>query len=111
MAGLASVSCAPVTTTVATIPTFHACAGLGTATWTLNTRVFNVQVAVPNPAPAWKVGMVATVVVTGAHETEASPAIPLAAVVKSETAAGGYGVYAVDSSDGSDRVRLQPVSL
>jgi len=39
------------------------------------------------------------------------PAIPLSAVVKSDAAQGGYGVYAIDNRDGSDRARLQPVSL
>ncbi len=39
------------------------------------------------------------------------PSIPLAAVVKSPDAQGGYGVYAVESRDGGERVHLQPVSL
>jgi RND family efflux transporter MFP subunit len=74
-------------------------------------RVFSIEVAIPNTDQALKVGMVATVVVAGARDTAPMPAIPLAAVVKSPTSPGGFGVYAIDSRDGSDRVRLQPVSL
>ena len=73
-------------------------------------RVFAVEVGIPNAKQALKVGMVATVVVAGVHDTVPRPSIPLAAVVKSD-APGGYGVYAIDTRDGSDRVRLQPVSL
>jgi multidrug efflux pump subunit AcrA (membrane-fusion protein) len=70
-------------------------------------RVFAVEVSIPNPAQALKIGMVATVVVAGLRDTAPRPSIPLAAVVKPGPAQGEYGVYAIDN----DRVRLQPVSL
>jgi multidrug efflux system membrane fusion protein len=68
-------------------------------------RVFAVEVSIPNSDQALKVGMVATVIVSGARDSSPAPSIPLAAVVKSPS---GYGVYTVD---GTDRVRLQPVTL
>jgi multidrug efflux system membrane fusion protein len=71
-------------------------------------RVFAVEIAIPNASQALKVGMVATVVVPGVKETTPAPSVPLAAVVKAQA---GYGVYTVENRDGSDRVRLQPVSL
>ena len=74
-------------------------------------RVFAVQVSIPNVGQELKVGMVATVRVAGEQDESPLPAIPLAAVVKSGSASGGYGVYAIDSRDGGDRVRLQPVRL
>jgi multidrug efflux system membrane fusion protein len=74
-------------------------------------RVFAVEVAIPNTTQALKVGMVATVVVSGVRDIAPKPTIPLAAIVKSQSPEGGYGVYAIDRRDGSDHVRLQPVSL
>jgi multidrug efflux system membrane fusion protein len=56
-------------------------------------------------------GMVATVVVGGVRDVAPQPTIPLAAVVKSDSPKGGYGVYAIDHREGTDHVRLQPVSL
>jgi len=72
------------------------------------TRVFSVEVAIPNGMQLLKTGMVATVVVAGVKDTTPAPSIPLAAVVK---APNGYGVYTVEHQQGADRVRLQPVSL
>jgi multidrug efflux system membrane fusion protein len=74
-------------------------------------RVFAIDVAIPNADQALKIGMVATVVVSEQRDNSPMPSIPLAAVVKSPATPGGFGVYAIDSRDGSDRVRLQPVSL
>ena len=74
-------------------------------------RVFKVDVSIPNANQALKVGMVATVVVAGVKDAAPKPSIPLSAVVKSDAAQGGYGVYAIDNRDGSDRARLQPVRL
>jgi multidrug efflux system membrane fusion protein len=68
-------------------------------------RVFAIEVSIPNSDQALKVGMVATVTVAGVPDRSPAPSVPLAAVVKSQS---GYGVYTVD---GSDRVRLQPVTL
>jgi RND family efflux transporter MFP subunit len=73
-------------------------------------RMFPVQVTIPNADQVLKIGMVATVLVHGARPTPA-PMIPLAAVVKSPVDARGYGVYTIESRDGVERVRLQPVTL
>ena len=74
-------------------------------------RVFAVEISIPNAGQSLKMGMVATVVAAGAQDASPKPAIPLAAVVKAESAPGGYGVYAIDNAGGMDRVRLLPVSL
>jgi multidrug efflux system membrane fusion protein len=68
-------------------------------------RVFAIEVSIPNSGQVLKMGMVATVIVAGVRDPAPAPSIPLAAVVKSSS---GYGVYTID---GSDRVRLQPVTL
>jgi RND family efflux transporter MFP subunit len=68
-------------------------------------RVFAVEVSIPNSDQALKIGMVATVILAGVQDPSPQPSVPLAAVVRSP---GGYGVYTVDRGD---RVRLQPVTL
>jgi multidrug efflux pump subunit AcrA (membrane-fusion protein) len=75
-----------------------------------SSRVFAVEVSIPNFSHELKVGMVATVLVAGVKDSSPSPAIPLSAVVKAP-AGQGYGVYTIDHSDGSDRVKLRPVTL
>lgn len=74
-------------------------------------RVFAVELAIPNPAQALKVGMVATVIGNQAAGTPPMPSIPLSAVVKRPDGQSGHGVYAVESREGADVVRLQPVTL
>lgn len=71
-------------------------------------RVFTVELAVPNTAQLLKVGMVASVVVNGSNRAEPMPSIPLAAVVR---APSGYGVYTIENRNGADHVALKPVSL
>lgn len=67
-------------------------------------RVFAVEVAIPNAAQQLKIGMIATVIVKSHREPVRAPSIPLAAVVKSPN---GYGVYTVENN----RARLRPVTL
>jgi RND family efflux transporter MFP subunit len=74
-------------------------------------RLFAVEISIPNAARTLRVGMVTTVVAPGVSDPSPRPSIPLSAVVKSQVAPGGYGVYAVDGRDGDERVRLVPVSL
>ncbi|MFN0104816.1 MAG: efflux RND transporter periplasmic adaptor subunit [Bryobacteraceae bacterium] len=76
-------------------------------------RVFAVDLSIPNAAQSLRVGMLATVVVAGVNSAvDPQPSIPLAAVVKGQAGGpGGYGVYTIDTRDGADHVRLQPISL
>ncbi|MDX2154322.1 MAG: efflux RND transporter periplasmic adaptor subunit [Bryobacteraceae bacterium] len=74
-------------------------------------RVFAVELAIPNDMQALKVGMVATVVAISAGDPSPLPSVPLAAIVKRPGTEGGHGVYALESRDGGEIVRLQPVAL
>jgi multidrug efflux pump subunit AcrA (membrane-fusion protein) len=67
-------------------------------------RVFAIEVAIPNADRLLSIGMVATVVVAGGRETPKGPSVPLSAVVKGPN---GYAVYTVENN----RARLQPVTL
>ncbi len=74
-------------------------------------RVFAIDVDIPNSGQALKVGMVATVILSGPRDAAPLPAIPLTAVVKAKQSESGYGVYTVENRQGVDHVRLQPVAL
>ncbi len=75
-------------------------------------RVFAVELAIPNAARALRVGMLATVVAGAKENGDVQPSIPLAAVVKGLPGGrDGYGVYTIQTRHGADHVRLQPISL
>jgi len=74
------------------------------------TRNFEVEVAIPNPDQALKVGMVGSLqLASGA--AAAPPAcfrVPLSAIVK---AVEGYGVYVVSGGSGAPVAKLRPVEI
>jgi multidrug efflux system membrane fusion protein len=74
-----------------------------------DSRVFEVEAALPNPQGRLKVGMLATLRL-GREAEGPAPFVPLAAVVRPAGDTAGYAVYVVaDSSD--PRARLRPVRL
>jgi RND family efflux transporter MFP subunit len=77
-------------------------------------RVFDVEVTIPNPDRALKVGMVAALRVAGAHATDAAPAqvaVPLTAVVRAKDKPDSYGVFVTEEKAGKTEVRFRTVSL
>ena len=68
-----------------------------------NSRVFEVEAALPNPGGRLKVGMLATLTIG-----EAAPAaqlyVPLASVIRPVRDTAGYAVYVVRDADGSTPV-------
>jgi multidrug efflux system membrane fusion protein len=75
-----------------------------------NSRVFEVEAALPNPEGRLKVGMLATLVL-GDVAPAASLFVPLAAVVRPAGDSTGYAVYVVRDSAGAAVARLRPVTL
>jgi RND family efflux transporter MFP subunit len=76
-------------------------------------RVFSIEVSVPNQDEALRPGMVATVEVRHGDPARAGgapPAVPLAAVIKSPTGTG-YAVFVVEDAAGKTLARLRPVTL
>lgn len=75
-------------------------------------RVFDVEVTIPNRAGRLKAGMVAAVEIKGATEAPATvlPSVPLSAVLKSPKD-GGYAVFVVESSGETTAARARPVRL
>ncbi|RPJ62750.1 MAG: efflux RND transporter periplasmic adaptor subunit [Acidobacteria bacterium] len=74
-----------------------------------NSRVFEVEAALPNPQGRLKVGMLATLQLGGeVRNTEIL--VPLAAIVRPAGDTASYAVYVVADSAGM-RARLRPVRL
>lgn len=76
------------------------------------TRVFEVEVTVPNPQGLLKPDMVASLQVpTGAKAAGPSIAVPIAAIVRAKTDPNGYAVYIADGGSSEPVVRLQTVQV
>jgi len=74
-----------------------------------NSRVFEIEAALPNPEGRLKVGMLATLQL-GNAAGDAGIFVPLAAIVRPAGDTATYAVYVVADSSGP-RARLRPVRL
>ena len=74
-------------------------------------RVFEVEVTIPNQQGLLKPGMIASIQVQeGAPQTEA-PAVPLTAIVRPKDSPEAYAVYVVEERTGKHFARLRRVTL
>lgn len=75
------------------------------------TRNFEIEVAIPNPDHALKVGMIGSLELATADGAApaASPRVPLSAIVQARE--GQYGVYLASAGNGSVVARLRPVEI
>jgi multidrug efflux system membrane fusion protein len=74
-------------------------------------RVFSVEITIPNAKDILKPGMIASIAIAGQQAAGRALLVPLSAVVRSPTNPNGYAVYVADSADGSTSVRSRDVSL
>lgn len=74
-------------------------------------RVFNVEVTVPNPKSLLKVGMIATIELNPERLPASIPVVPLAAVVRSKNDPNGYAVVVVEKQGDREIGRLRDVRL
>lgn len=76
------------------------------------TRVFNVELTVPNPSGILRDGMVASLrVPTRLQASKPELTVPIRAVVQSKTNPNGYAVYTVQKRGDQLQARLQAVDL
>jgi RND family efflux transporter MFP subunit len=75
----------------------------------LKTRVFDVEVTVPNPRGQLKSGMVTTLELPGPDRSESPLTVPVAAIVGSEGGSQKYAVFVVEDQGG--RVPAQRVMV
>jgi len=74
-----------------------------------NSRVFQVEVTIPNPLNRLKVGMIASIR-TGGDDTMVT-AVPLSAIVRSNNGSDSYGVFVLEDQAGKPIARLRNVQL
>jgi RND family efflux transporter MFP subunit len=74
-------------------------------------RIFNIEVTVPNPQDQLKSGMVAALQVSGGELPEPTPVVPLSAIVRPKDNPAGYAVFVIDAQDGREIARLRHVKV
>src|SRR5882724_2005381 len=74
-------------------------------------RVFNVEVTIPNPKYLLRPGMIVSLRVGSKEAVTAQPVVPLNAVVKSKSDANGYAVFVVIEQGGRQIAMVRDVKL
>ncbi len=75
------------------------------------TRVFQIEMTLPNPNGDLQLGMIATVEVGADRQPSAHPAVPLSAVVRVAPGAKEYAVFVVEGAGEKAIARRRPVTL
>jgi len=73
-------------------------------------RVFEIEVTIPNPNRALKSGMIASLEVAGAP-TQPVTVVPVTAIVRAKDQSGGYAVFVVEEKSGKQIARSRTVKL
>jgi len=74
-------------------------------------RVFEVEVSIPNPKDQLKVGMIATLIIEEAVPAIGAPVIPISALVSSSKQPSAYAVFVVSRENNRAVARLVEVEL
>jgi RND family efflux transporter MFP subunit len=74
-------------------------------------RVFNIEVTVPNQQQQLKAGMIASLQTAGEKPSQQVPTVALGAIMRSQTDPKGYAVFVVEKSAGKTVARLRDVQL
>jgi multidrug efflux system membrane fusion protein len=75
------------------------------------TRVFNIEITVPNPQSQLRPGMVASLQVPGGQLPEPVPVVPLSAIVRPPDNPAGYAVFVIEGQPGKEVARLRQVKV
>ncbi|HTK86230.1 MAG TPA: efflux RND transporter periplasmic adaptor subunit [Nitrospiraceae bacterium] len=76
-----------------------------------NSRIFQIEVEIPNPDQSLKPGMIAVVALKETPESADQVAVPLSAIVRTPGNHTGYALYVVDRQGDKGRAVLRPVKL
>jgi len=74
-------------------------------------RVFDVEVTIPNQENRLKVGMVVALALEEPNAPNPGPVVPLSAVVRSRDNPSGYAVFVVEEHEGKEIARIRNVDL
>jgi RND family efflux transporter MFP subunit len=73
-------------------------------------RVFNIQVTLPNRDRSLKVGMIASVRIDQASQ-QTVPVVPLTALITAESGSNTYSVFTIQERDGTQFAQLKSVRI
>jgi RND family efflux transporter MFP subunit len=73
-------------------------------------RVFNIEVTLPNRDRLFKVGMIARIRIEQAN-TQTVPVVPLTALMTAESGSNNYSVFTVTERDGKQFAQLKSVRI
>jgi RND family efflux transporter MFP subunit len=74
-------------------------------------RVFDVEVTLPNPQDQLKIGFIGALEVGEERGTGALPVVPMTAIMRPREDPTGYAVFVVHEQDGKHVARLRKVKL
>jgi multidrug efflux system membrane fusion protein len=74
-------------------------------------RVFEVEVTIPNQQKRLKVGMVVALSLANKNEVAPMPVVPLSAIVKSKESPDSYAVFVIEDQGGKPIARSRNVKL
>ena len=74
-------------------------------------RVFEVEITVPNPQNLLKPGMIASLRVEGPRKPESVALVPLTAIVRSKTDSAGYALFVVEVKGDKQMALIRDVKL
>jgi RND family efflux transporter MFP subunit len=75
-----------------------------------DSRVFNIEVTLPNRDSSLKVGMIANISIERGA-TQAVPVVPLTALMTAESGSTNYSVFSVKDRDGKQFAQLKSVRV
>jgi multidrug efflux system membrane fusion protein len=103
---------APQTVTTSSIPgEFHGRITSISPSADPKSRVFSVEVTLPNADNRLKPGMIATIALGTGKTEQASTVVPLSAIVRSSQRPDGFAVYVVDDQGGKSIVHERAVDI
>lgn len=73
-------------------------------------RVFNIEVTLPNPDRSLKVGMIASIQIKRG-DAQALPVVPMTALMTAESGSNGYSIFTVKDREGKQVAQLKSVRI
>jgi multidrug efflux system membrane fusion protein len=74
-------------------------------------RVYSVEVTIPNPRNDLKSGMIASITIGSSRPEKRALVVPLSAIVRSSGDANGFAVFVMNGDDSSAIARARDVGL
>jgi multidrug efflux system membrane fusion protein len=77
----------------------------------VKSRIFEVEVTIPNPQNRLKVGMIVSLALEATSAGVESPVVPLSAIVKAKDNPANYAVFVIEEQAGHQTARIRNVKL